>query len=337
MKDLILSLICAVITSVSYSQDYHSSNMQYLTLLHNPALAALKNEVEASVSYRTQWQKNNAPFKTVGASVSSSLQPKRRPGKSYLAMGVNFYEEQVGRQSSNLSLMLSTTYHLKMSKLSTLSVGISIGYYRTQLSEEGTWEKQHNGQFFDPSLPSGELFINSQRGSFDSGTGLVYSLKSKKQQVNLFQFGTAFSHLNKIKNSSLTNGKSRLPIRSTVFSSFAIPIGKKGSYIEAKAIFQNQNKFNYLTIGAITKIKLLEKAKSTSSISKLNEIYAGIGLYIRNRDALIFNALIQKSNWTISLAYDVTTSNLKRANNSFGALEIQLRFTVPTFKMKSHF
>ena len=318
------------------AQDYQTSNVQYLSLLHNPALVALNNEVEASVSYRSQWKKANAAFKTLGASFSSTLQPKRRQGKGYLATGVNLYKQQVNNLASTLSISLSTAYHLKLTKTSTLSMGIQLGYFGKQLNaEDGMWEVQHNGFEYDPSISSGENFNRANTGGFDSGAGMVYTFKKRK--VNLLQLGFAMYHLNKTKTSFLQNGRSRLPIRTSVFGSFSIPIGKKGAYIETKVIYQNQNKFSSLIIGAIAKIKLSEKAKTTSSISKLNEFYAGFGVYVRNKDAAIFNVLLQKSNWTAAFSYDLTTSSFKQANYGQGAVEIQLWYTIPSFQRKSHF
>lgn len=314
-----------------FTQDLHSSNIQYLSQLYNPALTALQNEMEVSLAYRTQWRKVGAPFNAIQATFGSRLNPYKRTRHGYLAMGFNAYKEQMGYSSSVVSFSVSTTYHLQMSKLATLSLGMNYGYYGAQFGQEGKWESQHNGLFYDVNLTSGELIENFNQNCFDLGSGLVFSLNNRRK-VNLFQVGLSMYHLNKPNFSLYGTGDSRLPIRSVLFSSITIPFGSSGSYFEGKGLYQNQNKFSSLTIGGRVKLKLKEKSLFTSSNSKVNSVYAGLGVYVRNNDAVLFNVSLQKTNWTASLAYDVTISSLKGANNHNGATEIQLWFTIPSFR-----
>lgn len=334
MKSLLIILL---LVEGAFGQDFHSSNLQNISLLYNPALAAINNQIEANVNYRSQWSKAGTPFKTFGVSIASSLQPKKTDKKSYLAIGGQLYEQRIGNQSSNLSFSVSPTYHLKFTKHTKLSVGLNLGLYQIKKNiESGTWEQQHNGLFYDPTLPSGENLNRQVINSFDAGFGSVFSIKNKNQKIDVFQLGIAMYHINKPLISNLSNG-TKLPVRTTVFSSIAIPLGRRGSYIESKLLYQNQGEFNSFAIGATAKVKLIEHAKSTSSISKLNELYAGLGIYVRNKDALIINAILQKSTWSVTLAYDMTVSNFKRANQSLGSIELSLYFNIKSFSRKSHY
>ena len=236
----------------------------------------------------------------------------------------------MSQNASAISISINTAQHIRLTKLSSLSLGLNLGVYGTSFDEEsGTWESQHNGLFYDENLASGEVFESNQQMSFDIGTGMVYAIQNRDHDTKLFQVGFSAFHLNEPDISFASDRSSRLPIRSVLFSSFAIPFGKGESYVEGSMLYQNQKKFNSFTIGAMVKTQLMEGAKTTSSNAKVNSLFLGLGMYVRGKDALIFNAQIQRTNWTASLAYDVTVSSLK--NSSKGAMEIQLSYTIPKY------
>lgn len=321
-----------------FGQDLHSSNIQYLSTIYNPALTALKNETEANLTHRSQWRKVGSNFKSNTVSFNTTLMPNRRKNQGYLALGFNGYNEQMNKTASISSFSINTAYHLFISEQMRLSTGINVGYYGLKLDPlKGSWASQHNGLFYDENLASGEEFLTYRQSKLDVGAGLVYTILSYDKKVNLFQIGGAAFHVNQPKISFLTAADTKLPVRFVGFSSVAIPLFKEGSYIEASVLYQNQRMFNALTFGAMAKIKLIEKAKFTSSNSKLNEVFAGVGVYIRNKDALIVNMMLQKSNWTAALAYDFNTSGLKNSNNNNGAIELKFSYTIPSFGVNSRY
>ena len=331
MKNAIYTIIACLLPIIGSAQDYHSSNIQNISQLYNPALVALKNDMNANVSYRTQWRAVGSPFAAIGASFASTVEPNHRKNESHLALGFDAYREQMSRQASVTSVSFTAAQHISITKFSSLSVGLNFGLYGTSFDEEnGAWESQHNGLFYDENIASGEVFESNQQMNFDVGTGIVYAIQSRDHDIKLFQAGFSAYHLNQADISYSADGSTRLPIRTVLFSSFAVPFGKKGSYIEGSMLYQNQHKFNSFTIGAMAKTLLFEKSKTTSSNSTVQALYLGFGMYVRGKDALIFNAQIQKTNWTASLAYDITVSTLK--NNSKGAMEVQISYIIPKFK-----
>ena len=331
MKNLIYILIL-ILHSAVFGQDLHSSNIQYLSTIYNPALTALKNETEGILTHRSQWRKVGSPYTANMVSFGTTLMPNRRKNQGYLALGFNGYNEQMNKTSSISSFVVNSAYHVYFTEQIKLSTGINAGYYGFKMDEaKGSWESQFNGLYYDSNLNSGENFVTQKQSKFDVGSGVVFTVLSRNKRVNLFQMGISAFHLNRPNMSFLTNGTNRLPIRYVGFGSFAIPLKKRGAYIESSLLFQQQLKFTSLTMGAMLKIKLIEKAKYTSQYSKLNEVFGGIGGYLRNKDAIIINISLQKSNWTASLAYDANISGLKQANNNNGAVEIQMSFTIPIY------
>lgn len=316
------------------AQDLHSSNIQYLSQLYNPAFTGLNNELDASVSYRTQWRKIGSPFNAYSASVGSVLSPYKRNRKGQFAIGGNLYREQTASNSSVTSFAVTPTYHLKLNKNSRLSLGFNVGYIGLSMNEEdGTWESQHNGLHYDKSIWSGEVFQRTTDHSFEIGSGLIYTLKNR-DDIKIIQVGGSLFHLNRPTISFTSNGDSELPIREVAFASVSIPFGKYYSYVEMTGLYQNQGNFSSLVYGAMVKLKLFDKAKFTSFNSKHNSLYLGFGTYLRNNDAVILNVSLQKSNWKLGFAYDITTSKLKEANNRQGATEIQFWYSIPSFKNK---
>ncbi|MDG1334328.1 MAG: PorP/SprF family type IX secretion system membrane protein [Crocinitomicaceae bacterium] len=326
MKNSIYTIIITcLLPIIGSAQDYHSSNIQNFSQLYNPALVALKNDMTANVSYRTQWRSVGSPFNAIGASFASTVEPTHRKNEGHLALGFNAYREQLSRQGSVTSLSINAAQHIRISKYSSLSLGLGFGTYGRSFNEEnGTWESQHNGLFYDENLASGEVFESNQKTTFDVGTGMVYAIQSRDHDVKLFQVGISAFHLNQPIVSYTSAGLTRLPIRTVLFSSFAVPfeIDKNESFVEGTILYQNQGKFNSFMIGGMVKTKLMEKAATTNSASKTNSLYVGAGMYLRGKDAFIFNLQVQRSNWTAALAYDATISSLK--NSSRGAVEFQL-------------
>lgn len=333
MKTLIYISIC-FFSGFTSGQDLHSSNIQYLTQLYNPALTGLNNELDASISYRTKWRKLGSPFNAYSATIGSILKPYKRHRKGVFAIGGSLYNEQVSENSSVTSFTVSPTYYLRLTKKSNLSLGFNVGYFGVSFNvQNGSWESQHNGLLYDQTILSGEVFETTTQHSVYIGSGVIYTVKNKKD-MKVLQIGGSLFHMNRHNISFTAFVESRLPIRKVEFVSVSVPFGKGYSYVEFKGLYQNQDLFNSLTYGAMLKMKLMDKSRYTNANSKQNSLYLGFGTYLRNRDAFILNLSLQKSNLKLGIAYDFTISNLKEANNKRGATEIQFWYSIPSFKNK---
>ena len=241
MKKFIYTILVCALPTIGNAQDYHSSNLQNISQLYNPALVALKNDMAANVSYRTQWRSVGSPFNAIGASFESTVEPTHRKNEAHFALGFNAYREQLSRQGSMASFSVNAAQHIRVTKYSSLSLGIGFGIFGTSFNEEnGAWESQHNGLFYDENLPSGEVFESNQKTTFDIGTGMVYAIQSRDHDIKLFQVGLSAYHLNQPIISYTGTAVSRLPIRKVFFSSFAIPfeIGKRESYVEGSILYK---------------------------------------------------------------------------------------------------
>ncbi len=338
MKIRLLHIGFIVCSQFCAGQDINYSNIHLVTQLYNPALAASNFDLEASVNYRSQWKSANSSFASYGATFATTLMPKRRKQQGNLTVGVNFYREEMNNDFSATSALMTTSYHIFLSRNSQLSAGINYGLFNLNLNpDNGEWASQHDGTRYNANIPSGEMISFNQLTKFDAGAGLQYALLNDKITPHSLQIGVAGFHVNQPKFGFVGNSTNRLPMRFVVHGQFAVPLGKKGSYLQGNFSYQQQSTFKTTTIGAIAAVKLKERAKSTSSFSKVDEWYTGIGCAIRTKDAFILNIFVQKSNWNLAFAYDFTTSHLKRTNNSRGAMELVLQYNISSFQQKARY
>ena len=134
MKNLIYILIL-ILHSAVFGQDLHSSNIQYLSTIYNPALTALKNETEGILTHRSQWRKVGSPYTANMVSFGTTLMPNRRKNQGYLALGFNGYNEQMNKTSSISSFVVNSAYHVYFTEQIKLSTGINAGYYGFKMDE----------------------------------------------------------------------------------------------------------------------------------------------------------------------------------------------------------
>src|SRR5690606_32164362 len=84
-------------------QDIHFSQINHSPLTLNPGLAGANYDVQATVNYKSQWNSVASPYNTIAASADMRLNTNKRVRKAHFALGVNFFNDQVGdsRVSTN--------------------------------------------------------------------------------------------------------------------------------------------------------------------------------------------------------------------------------------------
>lgn len=87
-----------------------------------------------------------------------------------------------------------------------------------------------------------------------------------------------------------------------------------------------QGKSNEIFLGSLFKYILKEDSKYTGNI-KASAV--SLGIFYRNKDALIPTFFFEIGQYSLGLSYDINTSALKQASNGRGGFEISLRFINP--------
>ena len=264
----------------TFTQFY--ANPTYL----NPALAGSSGCPRVSLNYRNEWPQLTGNYVTYAAAYDSYFK-NISGGVGLIAL------HDVQGQGTIQTSMIGASYsnYLKVNRKFRLMFGAQAAYYQKYLD----WSKLTFGDMIDPrrgfiyqtgDVPRG----NGRRGFFDVSAGIVGFSKN-------FYFGAAFHHLNR-PDESMILGQSKLPIKITGHLGANIKLGQRGRYssttfLSPNIIYQNQNGFQQLNIGAYLKYESFT-----------------IGAWYRNKDAFIMTVGINTDKYRIGYSYDLTVSKL---------------------------
>lgn len=281
----------------TFTQFY--SNPVYL----NPALSGSSGCPRVALNYRNEWPQLSGNYVTYAAAYDSYF--KNISG----GVGIVAMHDQQGAGTIQTSMIgASYSYYLKVNRKFRLMFGTQAAYYQKYLD----WSQLTFGDMIDPrrgfiyqtgDVPRGD----GRRGFFDVSAGFVGFSKN-------FYFGGAFHHLNR-PDESMILGQSRLPIKITGHLGANVKLGQRGRYssttfLSPNIIYQNQNGFQQLNIGAYLKYESFT-----------------IGAWYRNKDAFILTVGLTTDKYRIGYSYDLTVSQLGNGVSG-GSHEISMGFNL---------
>ena len=327
-------IVSTLVLNIAKAQDIHFSAMDYSPMTLNPAMAGAKYDLQGTVNYRTQWNSVASPYNTIAAGYDMRFGNNKRNAKGFLGVGINFNNDNTGvnRISSN-NFGLSLAYHIKVDREHNLGLGIQAGFGQRSLSlTDGKWGSQYNGISFDPGITSGESFNNSSFSYFDIGAGVVYSYKTERHSRNnngtKVNIGLAAYHLNQPNFSFIKEDGEDLYIRLSSFVMAEIGIGDEKMAIEPQLVVQFQGPAIETLLGTDYRFFL---GQGNSSNGYYDGTSLAIGLFYRNRDALISRLSIRFGGIDAGLAYDFNVfSSLKEVSRAKGGVEVYLRYILNT-------
>lgn len=263
----------------TFTQFY--SNPVYL----NPALAGTTGCPRFTLNYRNEWPQLTGNYVTYSAAYDSYVKDIKG-GIGIIAT----YDRQAEGTISTTMIGGIYSYNLKINRKVSLNFGVRAAYIQKYLD----WEKLTFGDMIDPRrgfiYQTGDVPRGGKRGLFDASAGAVVFSK-------YFYGGLAGHHIN-TPDESMILGVSKLPMRWTVHMGGTIPIGRRGRYtdgttIKPAIIYQYQNGFQELNIGGY-----------------LNYERLNLGVWYRNRDAMVFIVGVKADNFRVGYSYDLTVSKL---------------------------
>jgi type IX secretion system PorP/SprF family membrane protein len=298
----------------------------------NPGLAGANGPMQGIVNYRSQWNSVADPYKTIAASFDARFNDKKRNKSGIIAGGINFYNDQAGDLKVNTNnVNLNLAYHLILDKSSTLGLGIYSGFGQRSISPEGgKWASQYDGNAYNPSLSSGEVFNSPSFSFFDAGAGLVYTYKNGAGYMNqnkqrFINGGIAFYHVNRPNYSYINNGEEKLYMRISGFVNANIGIANTRGSILPGIYYQRQKSAQEIYFGANYKYNLHEGSRHTG-FTRPMALY--IGLFGRVKDALVGKLMFEYDQFSAGFAYDINISSLTEVSRSKGGFELFLRFNM---------
>jgi hypothetical protein len=99
------------------AQDVHFSQSEYSPMTLNPALAGAFSTFQGIAMFRSQYGSFATPYTTMAASMDGRLSPAASLQKGIIGGGINFYNDRMGENNYNQSLVnITLAYHLMLNK-----------------------------------------------------------------------------------------------------------------------------------------------------------------------------------------------------------------------------
>jgi type IX secretion system PorP/SprF family membrane protein len=323
---VLLILMCSVI---SRAQDIHFSQVLETPLYLSPANTGFFNGyTRAIANYRNQWQSMNQAFQTGGLSVDGGLfKSKKRP--AFMGMGLTIFYDQAGVAAiRKTSVMFNASGLVKLGKKSAFSVGLAGGTLGMNGNYDRlTYASQFNGNSLDPTLAHNENPYR-QFTTVDVGTGLAYeytSFKKDPDHDDILSFKIAFGafHLNRPVQDFSAGASYRLPVRFAYSFTSVFDLEDTKFTLTPTLIYQTQSNFEELYMGTFIKYRMNTGTKVTGEKTQ-NAI--GLGLFYRNKDALVPKLAIDYGDYSFGISCDVNVSGYRTATGGFAGFEISLRY-----------
>lgn len=328
--------VLLLVPLITAGQDYRFSQFYNAPLLINPAFAGDHNQhYRLFMNYRNQWSAITNAFTTVSGSFDMPAF-EDVGGTSKFGAGISFLNDKAGTTNYGFTnVNFNLAYHLRTTRFSKVSAGLVFGYGQSNIDLSNVrWENQHNGNNYDPSLPSGESVFADKIIYLDAGMGLLYT-SIDPDYDRKYVFGLSATHLNYPNHSFIGQYQNRLKPKLQLHGE--VDLGFEFVTVKPKILIMNQGPSTSFTLGSMFGFDL-----GTQPDSRYTDAYVGssfeIGMFYRYDESLFFAAQYNfKKNLMIGISYDIILSDLAATTNS-GGYEIALRyqglFSNPRIKVK---
>lgn len=312
-----------------FSQDIHLSQFWMAPLVQNPALAGVDHDLQAIVNYKDQWRSVAIPYKTGNVSFDLRL-GKKKGGKGFSAAGMNIMNDKAGEMGT-FQGNIAYAYHVYLNNRSTLGGGLYAGFAQHSINYATLqWGNQYDGMLYNTNIPSGEQVVLNSKNYFDMGGGVHWKYAKNEKYITgndqrQFNAGIAAFHATQPAYSFYGTDE-KLNMKFLGYANALIGIGNSDLSLAPGLIYSQQGNARELLIGSLFRYQLKEESKYTGL---KNGAALSFGLHYRNQDAVIASMLLEVSQYSLGISYDINVSGLKTASNGRGGIEIALRFITP--------
>jgi type IX secretion system PorP/SprF family membrane protein len=325
---ILITIFISCLAMVAKGQaDPHFSQYQHTPLWINPAKAGqIDGDMRLIANYRNQWSSVTNPFSTVAISYDTRIPKYFGKSCSYFGAGLYLLNDQAGDANFRTSMAeLALTYHQSLSKRGKptyMSIGLMVGGGQKAFDPNSLYfDNQFNGDIFDTGLASGEDFSRTSLFYLDISAGLNFAIAiGKKSGISI---GLGMYHLNRPNVSFMDDADERLYARTTfnIEGSFALGRDKK-LFLQPTIVFMRQARHSEFVGGLIVKYMPGDKFAISG------------GALFRSSDAIAPMFRLDFKPVALAFSYDVNTSNLSRASNYNGSMEVSLIFSPEIFGSK---
>ncbi len=285
---------CILFSGTMLAQDVHFSQFHFSKSTTNPSLMHFQeNDYEINLQRRSQWSSVSTPFKTLLISFNAKNLYKN------ISIGATLLNDEGGDayfSTDGISLLLSRSIKVKKR---IFAVGIQTSFYNRSLN-------------YDELIFNEDEFLDFRNFSFiDFSFG--FSAISQISKSSKLISGCSAYHLNNPRQSFYSIKQVYLSPKYILHSSYS-KILSNNIELSPTIYFSNNEAERELIIGSGVTYKLNDKLNLKS------------GFYNRINDAVFFTLGIQNENIQAVISYDINTSSLSNASNSFGGLEFVISY-----------
>ncbi|MFY9310219.1 MAG: PorP/SprF family type IX secretion system membrane protein [Bacteroidia bacterium] len=336
LATIILSAVLMNIRS-SFAQDIHFTQTTMIPLVLNPALTGTEGDQRAFLNYKNQWRglsANGAAFNTAFFSVDGAFM-KKRWERAHVGVGITGFKDVAGdlkMGTTQINLSLAGVVHINANN--TLSGGLQGGYVQKSVSVAAMqWESQYNPSIggFDPNILSNDVSAlpPTRYGDFSLGLAWGYASEASSLGANdqlRANFGFSAQNVNTPKQNYTDITNDQLYAKFVVHGNALIGVPQSDLAIVPSMAYFIQGPSSQLNVGTMIRMTIKEKSKYTG-------VYKGtavsFGAHYRLKDAIAPMVLLEHSNYSFGLSYDVNVSGLTAATRGKGGIEISLKYVNP--------
>lgn len=304
MKNIFTFIIFITTAFSAIAQDAHYSLYQYAPLYLNPAFTGqMPGTNRLVLNYRNQWMSIAPPYRNIGATYDH----KSRNG----GWGLLLNQNDAGAASlKHTNVYFNYALGRQLAQRHHISLGAQAGLTQKRFDPTAfSFDAQYGADGYDNTLDNQENFTKTSALVPDLNVGFAYQLLPKANSKISGEIGFAFSHLN-TPDISFTEGQNEiLPIKRLLHARLNYAINDKVT-LSPRLLTMNHYTADELTYGILGNYKL-------SASSAVN-----FGVDIRQDDAFVLTAGIERRNLIVAASFDVTNSSLQTPVNGQGAFEV---------------
>ena len=320
-----------LISSISWGQDIHFTQVNEFEMLLNPAMTGVFDGWErVGANHKNQWVGAGTKYFTTSVAGDVNFFKPKRGDRAHMGLGVQFYNDiggdsKFGTKQFNLNLSAI----VPLAEQHEISAGLQFGVaQRTGDLTNLLFSNQFNGTTLDPTINPME---NNNLVSFvypDLTAGLAYhfgnhSVGFDRDDKTEFRFGVAYFHLNRPQLNYRVGYSEKLYAKLVIHADFQKDFAGTNSGVEAFAYQFMQGPHNETLLGAMYRYRLTDGTKTTGL---KRDMYLKMGAAWRINDAIAPIVYFHLGSFNFGVSYDITISALGNQARS-GGLEFSLMYT----------
>ncbi len=323
---ILFTFLLSVLYHTIQAQDIHFSQYYNAPLQLNPAQAGLFSEDTRFVANsRLQWASVPVNYLTFSGSYDHKYYPKKAQKGVFVNGAIFSYDKAGDSHLTTTHLASNVSYIKRLGELNLLTIGLQAGFrHRGFNYDDLTFDRQYQGEKFNPTAKTGEKFDNRAFFALDFGIGINYRFQLKDKRTRL-DFGAAIFHPHEPRAEFLTNNQ-RLPSRKTFYVLTNVKATKKLDVLVYIA-GENQGAYNEVYLSNLYRIYLQQTKYETTALQ--------VGAQYRfseRRDAIVPTVEFLTNRYHIGLSYDITISEFQQANNYRGGPELSFQYLITDVK-----